>query len=109
MDQITTFTKLRQSLLAYAMQFRSAELEIFAIEMQMEADTGLSCDPALFQEFSKNWKGEASLSDAYARAADFVEKELVTLLKIPEASRIVADLRHASSVPSNVRAPLDWS
>lgn len=100
------FEMLRGLLLQYAEIMSSADVEIFAIEMEMIPGSSDSADPALWDEFSKACAEPLSVRQAISLVAEFVEKELVVLRHVDSAKRIVEDLRAALKSPEDAPEPI---
>lgn len=94
--RVDVYNRLREGLFAYSEQLGSAEIEIFAIEMERNLSTGDSYDPALFDAFQRLFPETVTLAEAFALAADYVDREIVTLRHVKPAQKIVNDLRVAS-------------
>lgn len=99
--RLDVYNRLREGLFAYSEQLHSAEIEIFAIEMEIDSSTGDSYDPALFDEFQKLVPETMTLAEAFSLAADYIDREIVTLRHVKAAQKIVNDLRVASVFPSS--------
>lgn len=96
LSRVNVYNALREGLLAYSEQLHSAEIEIFAIEMELDSSSGDSYDPALFDEFQRLVPETVDLAAAFSLAADFIDREVVTLRQVKAAQKIVNDLRVAS-------------
>jgi hypothetical protein len=92
------YDMLRTALLEYSRLFASVDIEIFAIEMEIDPDCAQSADPALWDEFQKRCREGNSTAELIAAAADFVEHEIVLLRHVEVAKQIVSDLRSASLI-----------
>ncbi|SRR5260370_27060427 len=101
MERSRVYTMLRDAVLAYSEKFHSADLEVFAIEMELNSRPGRagSSDPALLYEFNKAFPETVSISAALMLASDYIERELVDLRHLDVAKEIVRDFRLAACSP----------
>jgi hypothetical protein len=90
---------LRDTLFAYSESLHSVDVEIFAVEMELDTMTGESADPALLSEFNKAFPDDLSVGAALMLAADYVDREIVGLRHIELARSIVRDFRLAACAP----------
>jgi hypothetical protein len=97
---------LQLTIADYAMSLASADLEMFAYEMELIPGAEASLDPALRSEFMKRYAHTLPTECALVIAAEYVKSELVVLRRVTLAERIVSEMQMAHSVLISVAAPL---
>ena len=95
MKRLEAYETLRLALQALSTELKSADLEIFAIEMEFD-EAGISYDPALWEEFKSRFPDQASVTASLMLAADFVEAEVIGLRGIDAAISFAIALRRAA-------------
>jgi len=104
------YAMLRDALFAYSEKLHSVDVEVFAVEMELDTQRERSADPALLDEFNKAFPETVGASAALMLAADYIEHELVDLRHVAVAKDIVREFRLAACSPEMQTEILkDWT